>query len=55
MRAPYRGEDLCGLLNGGDLGPAPLFEELHTGRVVERGRGMCAKEGGETLAIGKRW
>lgn len=49
----YRGEDLRGLLDGGDLGPAPLLEELDAGGVVEGGRGVGAEEGGEALAVGQ--
>lgn len=37
LGAPYRGEHLCGLLDGSNLGPAPLLEELHAGWVMQRG------------------
>ena len=39
------------MLNGGDLGPFPLLEELHPGGVVQRGRRVGAEEGGETLSV----
>ena len=50
----HRREDLGGLLDGGDLGPLPLLEELHAGGVVQRGRGVGAEEGGEALTVGER-
>ncbi|GCC41850.1 hypothetical protein chiPu_0025611, partial [Chiloscyllium punctatum] len=50
---PYRGEDFCGLLNGGDLRPAPPLEELDPGGVVEGGGRVGPEEGGEALAVGE--
>ena len=50
----HRREDLGGLLDGGDFGPLPLLEELHTRGVVQRGRRVGAEEGGEALAVGER-
>lgn len=49
----HGGEDLGGLLDGGDLGPLPLLEELHTCGVVQRGGRVCAEEGGEALTVGQ--
>lgn len=49
----HRGEDLSGLLNGGDLGPLPLLKELHPGGVVQRCGRMRAEEGGKALAVGQ--
>lgn len=48
-------KNFCCLLNGGDLGPFPLLEELHSSGVVQCGRWMSTEEGGETLAVGQRW
>lgn len=49
----HGGEDLGGLLDGGDLGPLPLLEELHAGGVVQRGGRVRAEERGEALAVGQ--
>lgn len=49
----HRGEDLSGLLDGGDLPPAPLLKELHPGGIVECGRRMSSKERRETLPVGQ--
>lgn len=48
------GEHFSRLLDGGDAGPLPLLEELHSGGVVKGGRGVRAEEGGEALAVGQR-
>lgn len=52
-RETHRREDFSGLLDRGYLAPLPLLEELDTGGVVQRGRGVCAEEGGESLAVGE--
>lgn len=52
MHVTHRGEDLSGLLDGGDLGPLPLLEELHTCGVVQRGRRVRTEERGEALTVG---
>lgn len=49
----HGGEDLGGLLDGGDLGPLPLLEELYARGVVQRGRRVRAEEGGEALTVGQ--
>lgn len=51
---PHRGEDLRGLLDGGDLGPAPLLEELDTRGVVQSGRRVCPEKRREALPVGQR-
>lgn len=51
----YRSEDLSGLLDGGDLGPAPLLEELYASGIMQRGGGVCSEECGKALTVGERW
>lgn len=48
-----RGEDFSCLLDGGDAGPLPLLEELHPSGVMQGGRRVRPKEGGEALAVGQ--
>lgn len=43
------------MLDGGDLGPAPLLEELYAGWVMQRGGGVRSEECGKALSIGERW
>lgn len=47
------GEHFSRLLDGGDAGPLPLLEELHSSGIVQGGRRMSAEEGGKTLAVGQ--
>lgn len=50
----YRYEYFLGLLQDGDAGPAELFHQLDTCRIVHRCRGMCAKQCWETFAVRER-
>lgn len=53
MHMTHGSEDLGGLLDGGDLCPLPLLEELHACGVVQRGRRVRAEKRGEALAVGQ--
>lgn len=53
MHVTHGSEDLRGLLDGGDLGPLPLLEELHARGVVQRGRRVRAEERGEPPPVGQ--
>ena len=52
---PHRGEDLSGLLDGGDLLPAPLLEEFHPGGIVECGRRVSSEERRKALSVRQGW